>query len=61
MQSITQPLLLRLAFDKFLYSLQLVFTARLESTGVVENIAFMVREDEFVVDVVLATLQAGFS
>jgi len=44
-----------------LYSLQLVFTARLESTGVVENIAFMVREDEFVVDVVLATLQAGFS
>jgi len=26
----------------------------------VENIAVMVREDEFVVDVVLTTLQAGF-
>jgi len=52
---------LRLAFDKFLYHLQLVFTAGLKSTGVVENIAVMVREDEFVVDVVLATLQAGFS
>ena len=61
MQSICQSLLLRLAFDKFLYSLQLVFTARLKSAGVVENIALMVCEDDFVVDIVLATLQAGFS
>ena len=60
MQSISQSFLLRLAFDKFLYGLQLVFTACLESTGVVENIAVMVREDKFVVDVVLTTLQAGF-
>jgi len=60
-QSIFQSPLLRLVFDKFLYGLQLVFTARLKSTGVVENIAIVVREDEFVVDVVLATLQAGLS
>jgi len=61
MQSIFQLSLVRLAFDKFLYSLQLVFTARLKSTGVVENIANVVREDEFVVDLVLATLQTGLS
>jgi len=59
MQSIFQSFLLRLAFDKFLYSLQLVFTARLKSAGVVENIAIVVCESEFVVNVVLATLQAG--
>ena len=51
MQSVLQSSLLRFAFDKFLYSLQLTFTACLKSTGVVENIAVMVREDEFVVDV----------
>ena len=61
MQSIFQSFLLRLAFDKFLYSLQLVFTARLKSTGVVEYIAIMVCEDEFVVDLMLAMLQAGLS
>ena len=61
MQSIFQSFLPRLAFDKFLYSLQLIFTARLKSAGVVENVAIMVREDEFVVDAVLATLQAGIS
>ena len=61
MQSIFQSFLPRLAFDKFLYSLQLIFTARLKSAGVVENVAIVVREDEFVVDVVLATLQAGIS
>jgi len=61
MQSIFQSFLLRLAFDKFLYSLQLVFTACLKSPGVMENIAIVVREDEFVVDVVLATLRGGIS
>ena len=61
MQSIFQLFLLRLVFDEFLYSLQLVLTARLESAGVMENIAIMVREDELVVDVVLTTLQGGFS
>ena len=59
MQSIFQSFLLRLAFDKFLYSLQLVFTACLKSAGVVENIAIVVCEDEFVVNVVLATLQVA--
>ena len=59
MQSIFQLPLLRLALDEFLYSLQFVFTARLKSAGVVEKIAIMVREGEFVVDVVLATLQVG--
>jgi len=44
-----------------LYSLQLAFTARLKSAGVVENVAIVVREDEFVIDLVLATLQAGLS
>jgi len=44
-----------------LYSFQLVFTARLKSAGVVENVAIVVCEDEFIVDVVLATLQAGLS
>ena len=61
MQSIFQSSLVRLAFDKVVYSLQLVFTARLKSAGVVEDIAIAVSEDEFVVDVVLATLQAGLS
>ena len=61
MQSILQLVLLRLAFDKFLYNVQLVFTTRLKSTGVMKNVAVMVREDEFIVDVVLATLQAGLS
>jgi len=60
MQSISQSPLLRLAFNKFLDSLQLVFTACLKSAGVVEYIAMMVREDDFVVDIVLATLQAEF-
>jgi len=60
-QSIFQSILLWLAFDKCLYSLQLVFSARLKSAGVVENVAIVVREDEFVVDLVFATLQAGLS
>ena len=47
--------------DKFLHGLQLVFTACLKSAGVVENVACMVREDEFVVNIVLSTLQAAFS
>jgi len=61
MQSIFQRSLLRLAFDKFLYRIQLVFTACLKSTRVVENIAIVAREDGFVIDVMLATLQAGLS
>ena len=60
MQPIFQSILLWLAFDEFLYGFQLVCTARLKSTGVVENIAIVIHEDEFVVDIVLATLQ-GFS
>ena len=61
MQPVLQLFLSRLPSDKFLYSIQFVFTARLKSAGVVENIACMVREDEFVIDIVVSTLQAGFS
>ena len=60
-QSIFQSFLFRLAFDKFLNDVQFVFATRLKSAGVVENIARMVREDEFVVDLVFATLQTRFS
>jgi len=52
MQSVLQSFLLRFALDKFLYSLQLAFTACLKPARVVENVAIMVREDEFIVDVV---------
>jgi len=61
MQPIVQLPLPRLASDKFLDSLQLVLTARLKSAGVVENISLMVREDEFILNVVTVTLSAGFS
>jgi hypothetical protein len=44
-----------------LHDLQLFFTAGLESTGVMENISLMIREDDFVLDVVQATLQEGTS
>jgi hypothetical protein len=37
-------------------SLQLFFTARLKSAGVVENISIVIREDEFILNVVMATL-----
>jgi hypothetical protein len=39
-----------------LNNLQLLFTASFESAGVVEKITVVVSEDEFVVDVVHATL-----
>ena len=52
MQSIYQSFLLRLALDKFTYNLQLIFTTSLKSTGVVKNIAIVVRKDDFVVNVV---------
>ena len=60
MQPILQSLLLRLASDKFLDGLQLIFTARLKSAGVVENISLMVREDQFILNIVVSTLSAGF-
>jgi len=59
MQPIPQSFLSRLASDKFLDSLQLVFTACLESAGVVENVSIVVREDKFILNVVMATLSAG--
>ena len=61
MQPVLQLFLSRLPSDKFPYSIQFVFTSRLKSAGVVENIACMVREDEFVIDIVVSTLQAGLS
>jgi hypothetical protein len=39
-----------------LHNSQLVSTAGLESTRIVENITLMIGEDEFILDVVLATL-----
>jgi len=61
MQPVPQSSLPRLASDKFLDSLQFVFTARLKSAGVVENVSIVVREDEFILNVVMATLSAGSS
>ena len=61
MQSLLQFFLLRLLTDKLLHSLQLVFAASLEATRVVENITFMTWKDDFVLDVMLATLRAGSS
>ena len=61
MQPIPQLLLPRLASDKFLDNLQLVFTTCLESPGVVENVSIVVREDEFILDVVMTTLSTGYS
>jgi hypothetical protein len=42
-----------------LYNPSLIFITGLKSAGVVENITLMVREDEFVLDVMFAMLQAG--
>ena len=61
MQPIPQSLLPHLANDKFLDGLQLVCAACLKSTGVMENISIVVREGEFIVDIVKATLSTGSS
>jgi hypothetical protein len=60
-QSLIQFLLVRLSTDKLLHGLQLIVIAGLESTGVVENISSMIREDEFVLDVVQTALRARSS
>ena len=60
-QPILQSYLPRLATDKILHNLQLSSISSLESAGVVENITGVVCEDEFVLDVVLATLQVESS
>ena len=59
MQLIPQSLLLRLASDKFLDGFQLVRTACLKSARVVENVSTVVREGEFILDVVNTTLSIG--
>ncbi len=56
-QPIFQSLLARLLPDEFLHDLQLIFTTRLKSTGVVENITIVSFENEFVIDMMEATLQ----
>jgi len=56
-QPIFQSLLARLSLDEFLHDLQLRLTTRLESAGVVENIAIMSFENDFVIDMMEATLQ----
>ena len=48
---------MRLSPDEFLHDLQLIITTSLESEGVVENIAIMSFENEFVIDIVEPTLQ----
>jgi hypothetical protein len=58
MQSILQSVLPRLKTDEILDSLQLILTATLKSAGIVKNITLMVRENEFVLDVMYATLQS---
>jgi hypothetical protein len=55
-QSILQSALLRPTSDKALHGLQLVCTATLESTGVVENITIMLWEHNLMLDVMFATL-----
>jgi hypothetical protein len=40
---------------------QFVFTPRLKPTGVMKNVAFVICEDEFIFDVVLATLRGESS
>jgi len=42
--------------NKVLHNLQFISTAGFKSAGVVENIAIMLREYEFVFDVMQATL-----
>ena len=56
MQPILQSLLSRLANDKFLDGLQLVRTACLKSTRVMESVSIVVRESDFIVDIMKATL-----
>jgi hypothetical protein len=49
------------ATDKLLNNFQLVFSAGFKSAGVVKNITGVVSENEFVVDVMHATLRARSS
>ncbi len=58
MQSILESALLRLTTDEILDNLQLILTATLKSTGIVENITLMCRENEFVLDAMHTALQA---
>jgi len=60
-QSILQSPLPRLTTHKILHKLQLVYTASLNSAGVVEDITDVICKDEFVLDAVKTTLQAGSS
>jgi hypothetical protein len=59
MQSILQAPLRRLTSSKFLLNSH--FTSIAGSMGDVENITIMIREDEFMLDVMLVTLQAASS
>jgi len=60
-QSILQSALSRFATDKVLKNPQLFLTASFKSTAVVENITVVLRENEFVLYVMQATLQGGSS
>jgi hypothetical protein len=44
-----------------LYDLQLIIIAGFKSAGIMENVTAVICEDELVLDIVPATLQAGTS
>jgi hypothetical protein len=61
MQSILQEPLRRLTSNKFLHNPHFIFIVGFRYTRDVENITIMIREDEFVLDGMLAALQAASS
>ena len=61
MQSIAQSLSPRPASDKVFDRPQLVFSSRFKSARVVENISIVVREGQFIVNIVTATLLTGYT
>ena len=61
MQPIFQSLLARPSSDEFSHDLQLIFTTSLKPTGVVENITIVSFKNEFVIDIMVATLQSQLS
>ena len=56
MQSRNQFPLFMPVLNEFLQNLEFLIATRLDSARVVKNVAFMIREHEFVVDGVLASL-----
>ena len=59
MDSRCQSLCSGLSSNKVLHNPQFLIATRLKSAGIMEHIAIMVREDEHVVNIVIATLAQG--